>query len=464
MAATSSTSICPSISAPCEDLEVEVHLVDVERDVLLGLPADRLVELLAGHARQADLLHDHRVAGDRGRDLLGLDAARSRSPRGSPRRWRPSSGRRPARSPPAEAGATPTWSSSTPLVAHRALDRLHGRRADVEADDRLRLSDGEELHDCLLALSADSASSPAGARRRARRPRAPNTLSRSTTRRPSAIRIWRLVSRRHGRPASMRSMVSVDSPARSSELGLAHHERLAEALDVVGRHAPPPVASTVAGGPTPRPAVLSACPSGRLEPAATARGAADQQCSGSRAAGRGSSPAARGSGPSRRGAARPIRRARRSRVPERILVVDDDEALRESLAAGAGGRGLRGRDCRRRARPPWPASRPAGGRRALRRPHARPGRPRAPPRADPAPARGARPADVAPTAAATSRSRRSSAAPTTTSPSPSSPPRCCSRIKKARERERLRRANALLQRDVEPRGGRPPDRRRLARG
>ena len=39
--------------AGVEDLVVEVDVLDVERDVLLGLPVDRLVQLRLGHHRQA---------------------------------------------------------------------------------------------------------------------------------------------------------------------------------------------------------------------------------------------------------------------------------------------------------------------------------------------------------------------------------------------------------------------------
>ena len=41
---------------------VEVDVVDVEGDVLLGFPADRLGQLLGGHGRQGDLLDDDGVA------------------------------------------------------------------------------------------------------------------------------------------------------------------------------------------------------------------------------------------------------------------------------------------------------------------------------------------------------------------------------------------------------------------
>ena len=58
-----------------EDLEVDVHVVDVERDVLLGLPADGLTELALGHLREVDALGDDGAAGDADDRFGGLDAA-----------------------------------------------------------------------------------------------------------------------------------------------------------------------------------------------------------------------------------------------------------------------------------------------------------------------------------------------------------------------------------------------------
>ena len=63
-------------AAGIENLVVEVHVLDVERDVLLGFPVDRLVELGGGHHRQRDLLDDDGVARERGRDLLRLERLR----------------------------------------------------------------------------------------------------------------------------------------------------------------------------------------------------------------------------------------------------------------------------------------------------------------------------------------------------------------------------------------------------
>ena len=53
-----------------ENLVIEVHILDVEGDVLFGLPVNRLGELRGGHHRQIDLLDDHGVARQRGGDLL----------------------------------------------------------------------------------------------------------------------------------------------------------------------------------------------------------------------------------------------------------------------------------------------------------------------------------------------------------------------------------------------------------
>ena len=59
--------------AGVDDLVVEIDVLDVERDVLLGFPVDRLAELGFGHRRQRDLLDDHGIAGQRGDDVLGLE-------------------------------------------------------------------------------------------------------------------------------------------------------------------------------------------------------------------------------------------------------------------------------------------------------------------------------------------------------------------------------------------------------
>ena len=58
-----------------EELYVDVHIVDVERDVLLRFPLNRLLEFLHRHQRQVDPLDDHRVARDRYHRLFGLHAS-----------------------------------------------------------------------------------------------------------------------------------------------------------------------------------------------------------------------------------------------------------------------------------------------------------------------------------------------------------------------------------------------------
>ena len=83
------------------------------------------------------------------------------------------------------------------------------------------------------------------------------------------------------------------------------------------------------------------------------------------------------------------------------------------------------------------------------------------PAARAAAARRARAPDVRLRLRATSPSRRCAAAPTTTWRSPSSPPRCCSTLRKAQEREKLRRANQLLPARRRARGRRAADRRGL---
>ena len=63
----------PAGAAALDHLVVEGHVLDVEGDVLLGLPVDRLGQLLRAHLGQADLLDDDRVARDAGGHLGGLD-------------------------------------------------------------------------------------------------------------------------------------------------------------------------------------------------------------------------------------------------------------------------------------------------------------------------------------------------------------------------------------------------------
>jgi hypothetical protein len=59
-----------------QDLEVQLHVVHVEWNVLLGLPADHLAGVGFLHPIHRDLLDDHVAAADGGYDVLGLDAGR----------------------------------------------------------------------------------------------------------------------------------------------------------------------------------------------------------------------------------------------------------------------------------------------------------------------------------------------------------------------------------------------------
>ena len=128
----------PFESAPVpgvEDLVVEVDVLDVERDVLLGLPVDRLGELRLGHHRQADLLDDDRVARERRGDVFGLERLVLEQ----------------AADGVGDGGAVDDRAVDDAVGRHRLdgegddlealagrlqLDGLDGARADVEADDR----------------------------------------------------------------------------------------------------------------------------------------------------------------------------------------------------------------------------------------------------------------------------------------------------------------------------------------
>ena len=56
-----------------EQLVAEVHVGDVERNVLAGFRRDALVQLFFGHQRQRHALDDHGVAGNRGRYVFGFN-------------------------------------------------------------------------------------------------------------------------------------------------------------------------------------------------------------------------------------------------------------------------------------------------------------------------------------------------------------------------------------------------------
>jgi hypothetical protein len=70
----------PPGAAALDQLVVERHVLDVERDVLLGLPVDGLGELFLRHLGQADLLDDDRVPRDAGGDLVRLDLVGAEEP------------------------------------------------------------------------------------------------------------------------------------------------------------------------------------------------------------------------------------------------------------------------------------------------------------------------------------------------------------------------------------------------
>ena len=123
--------------AAVEDLVVEVDVLDVERDVLLGFPVDRLGELGLGHHRQRDLLDDDGVARERGGDVLGLDAAAveqaaDRVGHGGAIDDRAVDDAVGRHRLGAEAGHL------VALAGRLQLDRLDGARADVEADEGFR--------------------------------------------------------------------------------------------------------------------------------------------------------------------------------------------------------------------------------------------------------------------------------------------------------------------------------------
>ena len=63
-------------AAGVEHLVIEVDVLDVEGDVLLRFPVDRLGQVLLGHHRQADLLDDDGAARQRRHDILRLELRR----------------------------------------------------------------------------------------------------------------------------------------------------------------------------------------------------------------------------------------------------------------------------------------------------------------------------------------------------------------------------------------------------
>ena len=65
----------PRLGASSQDFVVDLHVFDVERDVLLGLPLNLLGELRGRHHRHGDLANDHRLSRDAHRDVAILDLA-----------------------------------------------------------------------------------------------------------------------------------------------------------------------------------------------------------------------------------------------------------------------------------------------------------------------------------------------------------------------------------------------------
>ena len=57
-----------------ENLEIQVHFGDFERDVLLGFPLDRSLHFLLGHDRQLDLADDDRVPRNGRSDIFCLES------------------------------------------------------------------------------------------------------------------------------------------------------------------------------------------------------------------------------------------------------------------------------------------------------------------------------------------------------------------------------------------------------
>src|SRR5262249_10566237 len=117
---------------------IQPHVVDVEGDVLLRLPLDRLRELLLGHRRELDLLDDDGVPGERGGVVgaldLGLVVELVDGVDGERRvHDRPVDDRLGRQGLDAQA-----LEVELPGLAFPKLDELDRRAADVETHDSLR--------------------------------------------------------------------------------------------------------------------------------------------------------------------------------------------------------------------------------------------------------------------------------------------------------------------------------------
>src|ERR1700730_16952282 len=222
-----------------QDLDVDVHVLHVEGDVLLRLPLDALLQLLLGHAGHRDLLDDHAVAGHADghvavlqlvliEDLLDrLDDRAGVHQRSVHDRLRRKRGH-------------PECLEDVAALGLLELDQLHGGGADVETECELAL-----CHDCsfnwgarMLPTARPSTGGPCKAPRTLAStrplpkktsptqraafplPRLRKTLGTSRSVRPRAKRIFRFVSIRQFSPDSMRSIVDSDTPARRASSAL----------------------------------------------------------------------------------------------------------------------------------------------------------------------------------------------------------------------------------------------------
>ena len=129
----------PLASAPFpafENLIVEVDVLNIERDVLLGLPVNGLRQLGLRHDRQADLLDDDGVAGERGGNFLGLERLVAEQTADGVGDGAAVDDRA------VDDAVGRDWLEAerddlVALARRLELDRLDRARPDVEADDRL---------------------------------------------------------------------------------------------------------------------------------------------------------------------------------------------------------------------------------------------------------------------------------------------------------------------------------------